>query len=92
VRKVRVNSIPEKMPRNRKCTLRKVANMSVRCSTVAVTNDKSPAKSEEGPSAVTLALSFAAMCILVPRVSGRATTRNSVSITSRIKVIIAGAA
>jgi len=66
--------------------------MFIRVSTVAVTNDKSPARLEEGPSAEALALSFAAMCILVPRVSGRATTRNSVSSKSRIKVKIAGAA
>jgi hypothetical protein len=80
------------MPRNRKCTLRKAAKIFTRLSTVAVTNDKSPARPEEGPSAEALALSFAVMCILVPRVSGRATIRNSVSSTSRIKVKIAGAA
>jgi len=104
VRNVKVNSIPEKIPRNRKCNLRKLVNMAIRSFAedtgvlvvaAAVASDPS-ILSEAGLESVlltaVLAPSFATTCILVPRVSGRATIKNIVSSMSKIKVKIAGAA
>ena len=91
VRKVRVNSTPEKIPRKRKWRIRRDLSVLSRCS--AERTGVAPSSFFVCPPLVLLSVFFELCEVgVLPRVSGNATAKKAVSATRSTSVRIAGAA
>ena len=88
VRKVRVNSTPEKIPKNQKWMLFKVWRVARRCSTSFTFSVPVPCFSDLGFSDASTTVPLGE----TPRVSGNASAKKRVSAVSKTRVRIAGVA